>query len=436
MNLAAQDLVRYRALGFEDLEKLGKLDAMAETWIEQARLVSFVFPTRFSPFLVDNLIDWQAGESDPLFRSFVPQPSMLKTEHLCEMQAAYEAGDASRLYKTASKIRQELNPNVSNQESNIPVLKSGARVPGLQHKYDETVLLFPKHGQTCHAYCQFCFRFPQFTGPHDGTHYFSTNRFDLVSQYLSENPEVTDLLVTGGDPLIMNARELRRALSGSIDRCQNIKTVRLGTRFLTFWPFRLTRDPDSSSLLSYFEEIVDRGLHLSIMAHIAHPNELSHPATVEAIGILRSLGATIRSQSPILRGVNDAADVWADLWKRQVELGIIPYYMFVARDTGPHDFYSVPLREAYEVYRKAIGRVSGLARTVRGPTMSTEAGKVQTLGPFDLSDPDLFLFKFLQARNSDWVERPFLGKINDETNWIDGVRSPDGQCLSFAELFD
>ncbi len=87
----------------------------------------------------------------------------------------------------------------------------------------------------------------------------------------------------------------------------------------------------------------------------------------EAIRRIRATGAVIRTQAPLVQRINDDADVWVRMWRTQVRLGLIPYYMFVQRDTGAKRYFEVPLVRAYEIYREAIQQVSGLGRTARGP---------------------------------------------------------------------
>ena len=110
--------------------------------------------------------------------------------------------------------------------------------------------------------------------------------------------------------------------------------------------------------------------------------------------------------SPLLRHINDDPALWAEMWDRQVDLGCIPYYMFIARDTGAQHYFSVPLVRAWEIFREAYQRVSGLCRTVRGPSMSANPGKVQVLGASEGKGEKVLVLRFLQGRNPDWVTEP------------------------------
>ena len=144
-------------------------------------------------------------------------------------------------------------------------------------------------------------------------------------------------------------------------------------------------------------------------------------------------GAQIRTQSPIMRNINDNSEAWAAMWREQVRLGMIPYYMFVARDTGAKHFFEIPLVQAWEIYRGAINQVSGLARTVRGPSMSAEPGKVGVLGPADVAGQKVLALTFLQGRNPDWVARPFFAQYDESATWLNELRPAFGEEKFFFE---
>ena len=141
----------------------------------------------------------------------------------------------------------------------------------------------------------------------------------------------------------------------------------------------------------------------------------------------------IRSQAPVLRHINDDPDVWARLWKTQVRLGIQPYYMFVERDTGARRYFELPLADTWRVYRGASRQVSGLARTARGPVMSTYPGKVEVQGVTEAQGEQVFAMRFLQARNPDWVGRPFFARFDPTATWLDQLRPAFGEARFFFD---
>src|SRR5690606_15030352 len=151
--------------------------------------------------------DWDAVPNDPIFILNFPQADMLKpADFEAVARLVRDGAPSSQIDETVDRIRRSLNPHPAGQlEHNVPTLE-GARLQGLQHKYPETVLFFPSNGQTCHAYCTFCFRWPQFVGM-DGLK-FAMREAELLVAYLREHPEASNVLFTGGDPLVMRTDRL------------------------------------------------------------------------------------------------------------------------------------------------------------------------------------------------------------------------------------
>jgi len=357
---------------------------------------------------------------------------MLSPEVFRRVRGHIHRGDEEGLKAVIREVRLSLNPHPAGQLShNVPMLE-GRPLPGLQHKYDETVLFFPSQGQTCHAYCSYCFRWAQFVGMPD-LQFQARESEDLVS-YLKANPEVSDVLVTGGDPLIMKTKVLRRYIEPLLsDELAHLDNIRIGSKSLAYWPHRFVTDPDADDLLRLFEEVVASGRHMALMGHFSHPVELSTPVVREAVRRIRNTGAEIRAQAPCIRHVNDDPDVWASLWREAVRLGIIPYYMFVQRDTGARNYFEVPLARVYEIFRDAYRQVSGLARTVRGPSMSAFPGKVRILGVAEIRGERVFVLDMLQGRKSDWVRRPFHAKFDPRATWLDQLRPAFRERFFFQE---
>ena len=131
--------------------------------------------------------------------------------------------------------------------------------------------------------------------------------------------------------------------------------------------------------------------------------------------------------------INNSSDEWAKMWNLQVKLGCIPYYMFVARDTGAQGYFAVTLENAWEIYRKAYNQVSGLAKTVRGPTMSANPGKVQILGISEINNKKLFILRFIQGRNPSWVGKPFFAKYSSDAIWLTDLDPIGGKEKFFFE---
>ena len=175
------------------------------------------------------------------------------------------------------------------------------------------------------------------------------------------------------------------------------------------------------------------GKTLAFQAHFNHPTELSTDVVKEAIERIQSTGAQIRTQSPLLDKINNSPEIWIDMWQKQVELGCIPYYMFIARDTGSKAFFEVPLVDAWKLFSKAYSSVSGICRTVRGPSMSAYPGKVAVRGVREIKGEKMFILNFLQCRNPELVGIPFFAKYDEEATWLDQLKPAFGEEKFFYE---
>ena len=356
----------YHAYTARHLDDLLKKAGMAEAEREQVAAVAAVLPFRVNDYVVRDLIDWAAVPSDPIYRLTFPQADMLPAADRSRVVELLRRGASqAEVNAVVRGIRAGLQPHPGGQQTLNAAVRHDEVLPGLQHKYAETVLVFPQQGQTCHAYCTYCFRWPQFVGQPELR--LATNSPESVRDYVADHPEVTSVLLTGGDPLIMSTATLRRYVEPLLDPAlDHLESIRIGTKALAYWPYRVTTDRDAADLLHLIEEIGRSGRHAAVMAHYSHPRELETTAARQAVSALTSAGAVIRCQAPLIRTVNDDAAVWAQMWRLQVRLGAIPYYLFIERDTGPCEYFAVPLALAVEIFADAYRQVSGLARTVRG----------------------------------------------------------------------
>lgn len=423
---------KYRSYILNNFRNIPQLDAVPLERIEEIEVVGNVLPFKTNNYIIEELIDWANVPDDPMFTLTFPRREMLKASQYNKMFAMLRRGSERQIITAeANKIRMALNPHPAGQMKNVPSL-NGEKLSGMQHKYSQTVLFFPAQAQTCHAYCTFCFRWPQFTGMDSLK--FAMKESSLLVEYLKSHREVTDILFTGGDPLIMNARLLKEYIMPLIDEdLPNVQTIRIGTRALSFWPYRFLSDTDSDELLAVLDKVIASGKNLTIMSHFNHPVELSTEAVRKAVARVRATGAQIRTQSPLLRHINDSPELWAEMWRRQVNLNCIPYYMFIARDTGAKQFFEVPLAEAWSIFRNAYQKVSGVCRTVRGPIMSCMPGKVQILGVADVNDEKVFTLRMIQGRNPGWVALPFFAKYDPHITWFDELKPAFDQKRFFFE---
>ena len=423
----------YKSFTLFNYKTIPQISNLTDLQIEAIDIVGRVLPFKANSYVVDELIDWNNIPNDPIFTLTFPRKEMLSDDSYNRVKLLLQSGASkSEIDEVILAIRMELNPNPAGQEHNVPVL-DGVKLKGVQHKYDETVLFFPSNGQTCHAYCTFCFRWSQFSGMSD--HKFHMKEADLFHEYIRRNPKVTDVLFTGGDPLTMSAKNLSIYIDPFLnnEEFKHVRTIRFGTKSLAYWPYRFTEDADSDELIQLFTKIIDSGKNVAIQAHFNNPIELSTDAVNEAVKRIRKTGAQIRTQSPLLKHINDNPATWAKMWQKQVDMGMIPYYMFVARDTGSRLFFELPLEQCWEIFRKAYMSVSGICRTVRGPSMSASPGKIQLLGVSEILSEKVFVLRFIQGRDSEWVHKPFFAKYSSSATWFDELEPAFNEDKFFFE---
>lgn len=426
--------MKYKAYSLNNYLSIPQVARLTESQKKAIEVVGSVLPFKVNNYVIDELIDWNDVDNCPIFKLTFPHKGMLLQEHYQLMESAIDLGvDKEEIKAIANEIRLQLNPHpAGQQEYNVPEI-DGQKLYGLQHKYRETVLFFPSSGQTCHSYCTFCFRWPQFVGMDEMK--FAMKETELLVKYLEQHQEVTDLLFTGGDPMIMGYKVFRKYLEPFLneDNKTNIQTIRIGTKVLGYWPYKFVTDSDADDFLALFKEITERGINLAFMAHFSHPKELDTEVVKTAIQKLRATGVQIRTQSPVLRHINDKPEIWAEMWRKQVNLNCIPYYFFVERDTGAQPYFALPLVDTWNIFRKAYQMVSGVCRTVRGPSMSCTPGKVQILGVSEINNQQVFVLRFIQGRNPDWVARPFFAKFDDQAIWMNELKPAFSDRFFFEE---
>ncbi|MEV5560967.1 lysine 2,3-aminomutase [Nonomuraea wenchangensis] len=420
---------RFKAYTSKHLDELLRRAGLDDEERLKVRAVATVLPFRTNAYVVDELIDWSAAPDDPIYRLVFPQADMLPAADVARLADLLKAeAPNAEVQAEANRVRAQLNPHPAGQkELNVPRI-GDEPVPGMQHKYPETVLVFPKQGQTCHAYCTYCFRWAQFVG--DADLKFASDDVGRMVDYISRHPEVTSVLITGGDAMIMGEPVLRRYVEPLLE-LEQLESIRIGTKSLAYWPQRFTGDPDADDTLRLFERVVAAGKNLAFMAHFTHPRELDPPQVSAAVERIIGAGATIRTQAPLIRSINDDPAVWTSMWRRQLRMGMVPYYLFVERDTGPQDYFAVPLARAYEVFRDAYASVSGLCRTVRGPSMSATPGKVCVDGVMEVAGQQVFVLHFIQARDPSLVGRPFFARYDPEAVWLTDLRPAFGERFPF-----
>ncbi|MDH5480537.1 MAG: lysine 2,3-aminomutase, partial [Nitrosomonas sp.] len=198
---------RFQVFTERQLDKIEALNRLSEQQLFEMKVVAKVLPFRVNQYVLDHLINWNNIPKDPIFQLVFPQKGMLSEGDFEQMAAVLEStADRNLIQQTVNEIRQRLNPHPAEQLSlNVPRMDD-EYMQGIQHKYRETVLFFPSQGQVCHSFCSFCFRWAQFIG--DKALRFSNKEAEQLHAYLGKHQKISDLLITGGDPMVMKTDHL------------------------------------------------------------------------------------------------------------------------------------------------------------------------------------------------------------------------------------
>ena len=363
-------LIKHLSSQFKKIKYLTKLEQipqLTESEREEMQQVNDKFVFRTNDYY-QSLIDWD-DPNDPIKRIIMP-----------DVEELNEWGEL----------------DASNEEKYT-------KVHGLEHKYTSTALLLVN--EVCAAYCRFCFRKRLFMNENDEV----TKDISQGLEYIKNNKEINNVLLTGGDPLILSTSKLEPIIQ-QLREIDHVKIIRIGTKVPAFNPFRIINDP---SLLEMFRKYSTAKKKIYIMAHFNHPRELTSQA-IEGLNALMDSGVTLVNQTPMVKGVNDDPDVLAELFSKLSFIGVPPYYVFLCRPTLGNEAYSIPVEKGYEIFEKSRIRCSGLAKRAR-LVMSHESGKIEVVGMTD----DQIFFKYARAANSEDNARFLAFYRNPDANWFD-----------------
>jgi len=280
---------------------------------------------------------------------------------------------------------------------------SNYAVPGCQHKYESTALLLVS--EVCGAYCRFCFRKRLFR---NDVHETSLDVSGGI-QYISEHPEINNVLLTGGDSLMLSTNKIEGVLRQLRD-IPHVRVIRFGSKLAAFNPMRIYEDDQLLETLAKYSKPASR---IYLMAHFNHPSELT-PQAYQAIAALQKAGVITVNQTPILAGINDHPLVLADLLSKLSWAGVTPYYVFQNRPVAGNAAFVVPFAEAYQTIEEAKAKTSGLGKRVKY-VMSHATGKIEVLA---VQDKKIYL-KYHQARNKADLGRFMTFDLRPGDAWFD-----------------
>ncbi|MBN1291710.1 MAG: KamA family radical SAM protein [Candidatus Latescibacteria bacterium] len=284
------------------------------------------------------------------------------------------------------------------------------KVPGLEHKYEHVALLLVN--DVCGGICRFCFRKRIFMNSNDEVARDITPGLN----YIRKHTELNNILLTGGDPLILSTRRLEKIIS-QLREIDHVQLIRIGSKMPAFNPFRILNDP---ALLDMFEKYSTPEKKIYLMTHFNHPRELTDVA-IEALHKVHKAGVVTANQTPIIRGINDDPEVLAELLDKLSFIGVPPYYVFQCRPTQGNKHLAVPVERAYEIHEQAKMRCSGLAKRARY-TMSHSLGKIEVLG----LTGEHIIFKFHRAARPEDKAYIVIFRRNTEAYWYDDYKEMTG----------
>ena len=277
------------------------------------------------------------------------------------------------------------------------------KVPGLEHKYDSVGLLLVN--DVCGGYCRFCFRKRLFMNDNDEV----VKDISRGLEYIRRHEEITNILLSGGDPLILSTTKLRKIIR-NLRKINHVKIIRIGSKIPVFNPFRILDDPP---LLDMFRSFCTPRKRIYLMFHINHPTEIT-PEVMECLRLVHQAGVITANQTTLIRGVNDHPAVLAELFRKCSFMGLPPYYVFQCRPTLGNKTFAVPVEEAYRIFEQAMKNCSGLACRARF-VMSHHTGKIEIVG---LANSHI-VFKYHRAVDPADTGRIMLFKRNPFAYWFD-----------------
>jgi lysine 2,3-aminomutase len=351
-----------------ELDNLVGLTSRERTAMET---VSDTFPFRSSEYYL-SLIDWKDSH-DPLRRIIIPHPSELDGMGC-------------------------LDPSCE---------KDFTRNPGLQRADSQTGLLHLT--DVCGGICRFCFRKRLLWGNNERE---TVKDVSEGIDYIREHTEITDVLLTGGDPLTLETGRLGSILR-QLREIDHVTVIRIGSKMLAYNPYRILNDPDLCSVLSRYSTPEKR---IYLMAHFNHPRELTG-VSVQAAEELRKAGVIIVSQTPVLNGINSEAEIFAGLFSRLSFAGISPYYIFQCRPSIGNRIFQVPVEQSYEIIQKSWQACSGLSKRARF-VMSHASGRIEIIGK---TAGQVFM-RYHQSADPDNAGKFMVFRSNPVAQWFDDYR--------------
>src|SRR5918996_2688487 len=301
-----QELLRRKSISsLEQLAERFGPEHVAD--VERLRRAAENFEFRISPAMVDLI----KSPDDPIWRQYVPTVQELE-------------------------VRDGIVDSL-NEDADSPV-------PNITHRYPDRALFLVS--PVCASYCRFCTRRRKVGDPEK----IPLNQFDSAFEYLRQHGEIRDVILSGGDPMMLSDRRLEYFFQ-RLREIPHIEIIRIGSRITSHLPERITPE---------FCEMVQKYHPVYMNTHFNHPAELT-PDTVAALGRLADAGVPLGCQTVLLRGVNDDPTIMKELMQKLLKARVRPYYIYMADQVAGGEHFRTTVQKGLEIIQALRGWTSGLA---------------------------------------------------------------------------
>lgn len=364
----------------EQLKKYVKLSSEEEKKLE--RIVK-MHPMRITSYYL-SLIDW-SDPYDAIRKMAVP---------------SFEEFDLQGSYDTSGEAEN-------------------TKLQGLQHKYHETALILTT--SKCATYCRHCFRKRLIGLPNEEV----VKRFEDAADYIRHHEEINNVLVSGGDPLVLPNKIIETFLS-TLSDISHLDFIRFGSRAPVTFPSRF----EDRELLAIFKSYSQPDRRIYVVTQFNHPREITRQSSRAVRNLIES-EVILNNQTVLLNGVNDKPVILADLQNKLVSIGVNPYYVFQCRPVKRvRHHFQVPLCKGVDIIEKAKAKCNGHSKRFKY-IMSHKTGKIEIIG---VADNEIY-FKYHQAKDTKNLGRIFKRRVDDRAGWLDDFKSsrcePTDSGISF-----
>ncbi len=308
-------------------------------------------------------------------------------------------------------LRQLLLPTLEEDNAAGSLDTSGESlstiVPGLQHKYEQTAVLIVT--QACAGHCRYCFRRRLMS--RDVLVKETIEDLQDAIAYIQQHPEIDNVLLSGGDPMICSTRRLANLLA-ALATIPHLWQIRISTKLPAFLPSRFTTDPELLQVLRAYQS----RFQIVFQCHFDHPREIT-PAAERAIAALHQTGCTLTAQIPLMKGVNHQVETLTQLFQQLHRLGVLPQYLFHPRPVKHATHFQLPILEGLAIVEAVRQRCNGSVKRFRY-ILTHSDGKLELVGHLP-DQPTQLVTRWHQVRRGSDRHGLMMASIDSTTVWLD-----------------